>query len=233
MPNLGSLPSSDNFCQKTAVLTVRNQRLERTVSGGDDLFGVGGPAEWLGLRGIVLLDEASDGGLQIDQGMEHAALQAPLGELREEPCSPKPALPTSKIAPSTCRPYFSTSTTTGRRSLAVRGRRPATVCRSLRLNANHCRKSFAPSYQRSLTAASASWQVHLLFGAFGPHDSHNSRAAASSKAAGYTIDLPLRVGTRMRSIASNAPGPKQTWGSALHMSAFGGKTDMIAAVRRC
>ena len=49
----------------------------------DDFVGIGFPDEWLGL-GIVLGDEAVDGGLQVDDGMEHAMLQSPAGELGEE-----------------------------------------------------------------------------------------------------------------------------------------------------
>jgi hypothetical protein len=40
--------------------------LEPTVSGGDDIVGVGAPEEWLGLGCVVFGDEAVDGGLQVD-----------------------------------------------------------------------------------------------------------------------------------------------------------------------
>ena len=51
--------------------------------GGDDFVGVGGPGE--GFRvGVVLGEEAVDGGLEVDDGAEDAALQPPLCELGEE-----------------------------------------------------------------------------------------------------------------------------------------------------
>lgn len=68
LSTLDSLPSSDDFCQASADLTVRSQRLESTVSGGDDLIGIGGPAEWLCLGRVMLVDEAVDRGLQVDEG---------------------------------------------------------------------------------------------------------------------------------------------------------------------
>jgi hypothetical protein len=54
-----------------------------TGSGGDDLVGIGGPGEGLWLL-VVIEDEAIDGGLEIDDALEDAALQAPLGEDGEE-----------------------------------------------------------------------------------------------------------------------------------------------------
>lgn len=51
--------------------------------GGDDFIWVGGPDEGFGV-GILLGDEAVDGGLEIDERMEHAALEAAVGELGEE-----------------------------------------------------------------------------------------------------------------------------------------------------
>ena len=52
------------------------------LDGGDDFVGVGGPDEgfWLG---IGFFDEAVDGGLEIDDGAEDAALQPPPGKLGE------------------------------------------------------------------------------------------------------------------------------------------------------
>ena len=61
----------------------RLQRLEPPASRGDDCIGVGAPDEGLGVL-IVLGDEAVDGGLQVDDGAEHAVLQAAAGELGEE-----------------------------------------------------------------------------------------------------------------------------------------------------
>jgi len=57
--------------------------LEPSGSCGDDFVGIGFPNEGLGL-GIVLGDQAVDGGLQVDDAMEHAMLQSPAGEFGEE-----------------------------------------------------------------------------------------------------------------------------------------------------
>ena len=53
-----------------------------TFDGSDDFVGVGGPCERFGLP-IVFGEEAVDGGLQIDDGAEDAALQAAAGQLGE------------------------------------------------------------------------------------------------------------------------------------------------------
>jgi hypothetical protein len=50
---------------------------------GDDFVWIGGPDEGLGLV-VVIDDEAVDGGLQIDDALEDAALEAALGEDGEE-----------------------------------------------------------------------------------------------------------------------------------------------------
>lgn len=51
--------------------------------GGDDPVWVGGPSEgfWVG---VLLGDEAVDGGLEINERVECAALQAPLGKFGKE-----------------------------------------------------------------------------------------------------------------------------------------------------
>jgi hypothetical protein len=60
-----------------------------TGSGGDDFIGIGGPDE--GFWGLVVIDqEAIDGGLEIDDALEDAALQAPLGEVGEESVEKEP-----------------------------------------------------------------------------------------------------------------------------------------------
>ncbi len=46
--------------------------------GGDDFFGIGDPLERLGLR-VMVLEEAIDGCLEIDEGPEDAAFQTALG----------------------------------------------------------------------------------------------------------------------------------------------------------
>src|SRR5271157_1075017 len=51
--------------------------------GGDDFVRISGPGEWLRLF-VVLAEESVDGGLEIDDRTEHAALQSPLCQLGEE-----------------------------------------------------------------------------------------------------------------------------------------------------
>ena len=51
--------------------------------GGDDSVGVGGPFKGFGHL-VGVLDEAIDGGLEVDDGLENAAFQSPLGEFGEE-----------------------------------------------------------------------------------------------------------------------------------------------------
>ena len=51
---------------------------------GDDFVGVGGPREGFGIF-IGFGDEAVDGGLEIDEGMEYPSFESPLGEFCEEP----------------------------------------------------------------------------------------------------------------------------------------------------
>jgi len=58
--------------------------LEPSVSSGDDVIGVGAPDERPRVLGIVFTDEAVDGGLQIDDGMEDAVLEPAPGEFGEE-----------------------------------------------------------------------------------------------------------------------------------------------------
>ena len=64
-------------------LVDRIQHLVPSFDGGDDFIRVLGPSK--GSRvGVGLGEEAIDGGLQLDDGSEHAAFEPPLGELREE-----------------------------------------------------------------------------------------------------------------------------------------------------
>ena len=51
--------------------------------GGDDVVGIGSPGEGLGLL-VMLLDEAVDGGLKVDNGVEDAVFQPATGQLGEE-----------------------------------------------------------------------------------------------------------------------------------------------------
>ncbi len=51
----------------------------------DDFVRIRGPSEWLGLGCVVLDEEAVDGCLQVDEGMEDAAIQSSLRQLRKEP----------------------------------------------------------------------------------------------------------------------------------------------------
>ena len=54
-----------------------------SFDGGDDFIWIGGPGE--GLWFVVgLVEEAVDGDLEVDNGAEDAAFQAPRRELREE-----------------------------------------------------------------------------------------------------------------------------------------------------
>jgi len=58
--------------------------LEPSVSGGDDVVGVGASDEWFGFGLIVLVDETIDSGLQVDDGSEDTMLEAALCQLSEE-----------------------------------------------------------------------------------------------------------------------------------------------------
>jgi len=58
--------------------------LEPSVSCCDDVIGVGFPDEWLWVGGIVFADEAVDGGLEIDDGLEDAVLEPAPREFGEE-----------------------------------------------------------------------------------------------------------------------------------------------------
>ena len=49
--------------------------MEPSVSCGDDVIGMCFPDEWLWVGGIVFTDEAIDGGLEIDEGMEDTVLE--------------------------------------------------------------------------------------------------------------------------------------------------------------
>ena len=56
----------------------------------DDGIGVGGPDEWFGI-GIGFLQEAVDGGLEIGDALEQAALESTAGQLSVDPlCRIKP-----------------------------------------------------------------------------------------------------------------------------------------------
>jgi hypothetical protein len=53
------------------------QRLVPALDGGDNFVGIGCPGEGVGLL-VVLGKEAVDGGLEVDDGVEDAALEAAL-----------------------------------------------------------------------------------------------------------------------------------------------------------
>lgn len=59
------------------------QHLVPTFDGCDDLVGIGGPGEGLGLL-VVLDEEAVDGGLKVNNGMKDAAFQTSFRQLGEE-----------------------------------------------------------------------------------------------------------------------------------------------------
>jgi hypothetical protein len=65
-----------------------------TIGGGDDFVWIGGPDEGLWLL-VVVGDEAIDGGLEIDDAFEDAALLPPLGALFPLWYSPLTELPPS------------------------------------------------------------------------------------------------------------------------------------------
>ena len=58
--------------------------MEPTVSSCDDFIAIGGPCEWLGFASIVFVDEAVDGSLQINDGMEDAVFEPSPCQLGEE-----------------------------------------------------------------------------------------------------------------------------------------------------
>ena len=58
--------------------------MEPSVSSSDDIVGIGFPDEGFRVFGIVFTNEAVDGGLEIDEGMEHAVFEPAAGEFGEE-----------------------------------------------------------------------------------------------------------------------------------------------------
>ena len=54
--------------------------------GGNDPVGIGGPDEGLGVM-VGLVEVAVDGGLEVDDGAEDAALEASLGQRRAKKVS--------------------------------------------------------------------------------------------------------------------------------------------------
>ena len=62
----------------------RFQRLEPSISCGDDVVWVCDPDEGLCLRPVVLVDEALDGVAEFADGAEHAVLESPSRQLGEE-----------------------------------------------------------------------------------------------------------------------------------------------------
>jgi hypothetical protein len=54
-----------------------------TLDGGDDFVGIGGPCERLWVL-VVLGEEAVNGSLEVDDGVEYTAFQASSGQLGEE-----------------------------------------------------------------------------------------------------------------------------------------------------
>jgi hypothetical protein len=62
-----------------------------TFDGGEDAFGIGSPEEGLGII-VCLGDEALDGGFEVGDGSEDAALEALPCELAEEALSSSAAI---------------------------------------------------------------------------------------------------------------------------------------------
>ena len=54
-----------------------------SFDSGDNFVWIGGPGEWFGLV-VMLGDEAIDGGLEVDDGVEDTSFQAAFGEFGEE-----------------------------------------------------------------------------------------------------------------------------------------------------
>ena len=54
-----------------------------SVNGGDNFVGIGCPDERFGIF-VVLIDEAVDGSLKIDDRVEHATFETSFRELGEE-----------------------------------------------------------------------------------------------------------------------------------------------------
>src|SRR3954447_1923943 len=77
------MPAMVRTQERCSTLVDRVRRSVASLSGSDDAVGVGGPDERLGF-GVVLGEVAVDGGLKLDQRMEHAALEPTLGEPGEE-----------------------------------------------------------------------------------------------------------------------------------------------------
>jgi hypothetical protein len=67
----------------TLRLTDGVQGVVATPDGGDDLIWIGGPSEgpWIV---VGLGEKAVDGGLEVDDRLEHAAFEPSFGELGEE-----------------------------------------------------------------------------------------------------------------------------------------------------
>ena len=59
--------------------------MKPSFQGGNNLFGIGGPAERLRLCAVVLLNEAVDGDLALGDGVENRMLQSAPDQFREEP----------------------------------------------------------------------------------------------------------------------------------------------------
>src|SRR3954471_13594456 len=71
------------FIRLAMIRIMLRRHLLPTLDGGEDAFGVGGPDEGFGI-GVGLGHEAVDGELQVDDGLEDAALETLACELGEE-----------------------------------------------------------------------------------------------------------------------------------------------------
>lgn len=78
-PPLGMRPWRTRYTS----LVVRPHGLEPVGAGGDDGVGFGAPDEGFGVF-VVPLDEAVDGGLEVDDGADHAVFQAAPAERGDE-----------------------------------------------------------------------------------------------------------------------------------------------------
>ncbi len=66
------------------IYCIDSKRLVPVSAGGDDFVEIGDPSEGLSL-GVVAVKETVDGGLEVDQGSQDAALQTALSQDGEEP----------------------------------------------------------------------------------------------------------------------------------------------------
>ncbi len=83
MEDFRSTPCRQHGAARCTLLVEGFQHLVPALDCCDDLVGVLGPFEWLWLL-VMLGEEAVDGSLEVDDGVEHTAFQAALRQFGEE-----------------------------------------------------------------------------------------------------------------------------------------------------